>query len=291
MEVFNYVISLFTTRELAIGFWIIVIFLFIQLHKSVRKSLFEFIKTLFSKPLRMIIVLMIIYFLLVTFCFTKFYFWKGIYFKDAILWLLFNGVFFVFNVLDKSSNEKYIRNYLRSNFGIFVCISYLVDSFTFSFLFELVMIPLIVLLTCVECFFNNDSKNEDVHVFIIMLEAFLFIVFIVCTIIKGTQEYSQLLNIDLIIEFLIAPAYIISFTPFVFVLDICAVYDRIFFRLSIKDIQNKDLLRKHKFEIMKICQFSKKRLKLFEKDYLFRFYNTISETEIDKIFNDFKGNL
>lgn len=93
MEVFNYVISLFTTRELAIDFWIIVIFLFILLHKSVRKSLFEFLKTLFSKPLRMIIVLMIIYFLLVTFCFTKFYFWKGIYFKDAILWLLFNGVF------------------------------------------------------------------------------------------------------------------------------------------------------------------------------------------------------
>ena len=271
MEVFNYVISLFTTRELAIGFWIIVIFLFIQLHKSVRKSLFEFIKTLFSKPLRMIIVLMIIYFLLVTFCFTKFYFWKGIYFKDAILWLLFNGVFFVFNVLDKSSNENYIRNYLRSNFGIFVCISYLVDSFTFSFLFELVMIPLIVLLTCVECIFNNDSKNEDAHVFIIMLEAFLFIVFIVCTIIKGIQEYSQLLNIDLIIEFLIAPAYIISFIPFVFVLDICAVYDRIFFRLSIKDIQNKDLLRKHKFEIMKICQFSKKWLKLFEKIICFIF--------------------
>ena len=197
----------------------------------------------------------------------------------------------MFNVLDKSSNEKYIRNYLRSNFGVFVCISYLVDSFIFSFLFELVMIPLIVLLTCVECIFNNDSKNEDAHIFIIMLEAFLFIVFIVCTIIKGTQEYSQLLNIDLIIEFLIAPAYIICFTPFVFVLDICAVYDRIFFRLSIKDIQNKDLLRKHKFEIMKICQFSKKRLKLFEKDYLFRFYNTISETEIDKIFNVFKGNL
>lgn len=151
------------------------------------------------------------------------------------------------------------------------------------------MIPLIVLLTCVECIFNNDSKNEDAHIFIIMLEAFLFIVFIVCTIIKGTQEYSQLLDIDSIIEFLIAPAYIISFT--LFVLDIYAVYDRIFFRLSIKDIQNKDLLRKHKFEIMRICQFSRKRLKLFEKDYLFRFYNTIGETEIDKIFNDFKGNL
>ena len=163
------------------------------------------------------------------------------------------------------------------------------DSFTFDFLFELVMISLIVLLTGVECIFNNNSKNEDVHKFITILEAFLFIVFIVCIFIKGSHEYSQLLNVDSIIEFLIAPAYIIGFTPFV--LDIYAVYDRIFFRLSIKDIQNKDLLRKHKFKIMKICQFSKKRLNLFEKDYLFRFYNTIRETEIDKIFNDFKGNL
>lgn len=291
MEVFNYVISLFTTRELAIGFWIIVIFLFILLHKSVRKSLFEFIKTLFSKPLRMIIVLMILYFLLVALCFIKFCAWKGIYFKDAILWLLFNCVFFVLNVLDKSSNEKYIRNYLRSNFGIFVCISYLVDSFTFSFLFELVMIPLIVLLTCVECIFNNDSKNEGAHIFIIMLEAFLFIVFIVCTLIIGLHEHFKLLNVDTLIEFLIPLAYKISFIPSVFVLDIYSVYDRIFFRLSIKDTQNKDLLSKHKFEIMKICQFSKKRLKLFEKDYLFHFYNTISETEIDKIFNDFKGDL
>ena len=135
------------------------------------------------------------------------------------------------------------------------------DSFTFNFLFELVMIPLIVLLTGVECTFNKNSNNEDVHKLITILEAFLFIVFIVCIFIKGSHEYSQLLNVDSIIEFFIAPAYIISFTPFVFVLDLYAVYDRIFFRLSIKDIQNKDLLRKHKFEIMKICQFSKKRLK------------------------------
>lgn len=124
-----------------------------------------------------------------------------------------------------------------------------------------------------------------------MLEAFLFIVFIVCTLIVGLHERSKLLNVDTLIEFLIPPAYIISFIPFVFALVIYAVYDRIFLRLSIKDTQNENLLRKHKFEIMKICQFSKKRLKLFEKDYLFRFYNTISETEIDKIFNDFKGNL
>lgn len=56
----------------------------------------------------------------------------------------------------------------------------------------------------------------------------MFIVFIVCTLIKGTQKYSQLLNVDSKIEFLIAPAYIISFTTFVFVLDIYSVYDRIF---------------------------------------------------------------
>lgn len=85
----------------------------------------------------------------------------------------------------------------------------------------------------------------------------MFIVFIICTFIKGTQEYSQLLNVDSKIEFLIAPVYIISFISFVFVLDIYSAYDRIFFRLSIKDIQNKDLLSKHKFEIMKIVNFQR----------------------------------
>lgn len=107
---------------------------------------------------------MTIYFVLITFCFTKLYTGKAMYFKDAILWLLFNGVFFVFHVLDKSSNVKYIRNNLRSKICFLVCISYLMDSFTFNFLFELVTIALIVLLTCIECIFNNDSKNKDVYI-------------------------------------------------------------------------------------------------------------------------------
>ncbi len=168
MKVFSYVISLFTTRELAIGFWFVFILLYIVFIyyilfcKNIRKSFLNFIKGLFSKPLRMINNLMTIYFVLITFCFTKLYTWKAMYFKDAILWLLFK-VFFVFLVLDKSSNEKYIRNYLRSNICFLVCISYLVDSFTFNFLFELVTILLIVLLTCIECIFNNDSKNKDVY--------------------------------------------------------------------------------------------------------------------------------
>lgn len=163
MDVFYYVISLFTIRELAIGFWLVFILLYILFCKNIRKSFFNFIKGLFSKPLRTINILMTIYFVLITFCFTKLYTGEAMYFKDAILWLLFN-VFFVFHVLDKSSSEKYIKNYLRSNICFLVCISYLVDSFTFNFLFELVTILLIVLLTCVECIFNNDSKNKDVYI-------------------------------------------------------------------------------------------------------------------------------
>lgn len=48
MDVFNYVILLFTTRKLAIVFWFVFILLYILFCKNIRKSFLNFIKGLFS---------------------------------------------------------------------------------------------------------------------------------------------------------------------------------------------------------------------------------------------------
>ncbi|WP_295754440.1 hypothetical protein [uncultured Holdemanella sp.] len=285
------ILELFTNRELAIATWLILFIILISTlsihNQELRKSIFDVFKTLLSKPLRILIITLVIYFLVVTYLFSILSFWKNTYLKDIVLWFTLSGIYFVMKSVDSDNSGHYIRNYIKQNIQFSIFINFIVSYFTFSYFVEL----LLQLFLCLLIIFNVFTKEKIEYKIVYDLSNILLVILGLYFYAKAfgsiLTQYDELLNLDTFISFLIPFIYMIVFIPLAFFFEVYAMYETLFLRLSFKTIKDKKLLNHRKWEIFKLCKLSIPRIRYFEKNFLFKFYQKISEEEVQSIYDQF----
>jgi hypothetical protein len=142
--------TLFSTREIATGVWFLVILVYLIANKSTRKNIVSILKIVFGKQLGSLLLFILIYNMALTVIISKYLpVWKTIYLKDVVLWLATSGIFMAFNACDKKADEHYIWQCLRKNIGIAVAFEFIVHTFTFHIIIELLIIPVVFLVTTI----------------------------------------------------------------------------------------------------------------------------------------------
>lgn len=285
------ILGLFTNRELAIATWFILFIILISIlsihNKDLRKSIFDVFKALLSKTLGLLIITLVIYFFVVTYLLSILSFWKNAYLKDIVLWFTLSGIYFVMKSVDSDNNGYYIRNYIKQNIQFSIFINFIVSYFTFSYFVEL----LLQLFLCLLIIFNIFTKKKIEYKIVYDLSNILLVIlglyFYVQAFGSILTQYDELLNFDTFISFLIPFIYMIVFIPLVFFFEVYAIYETLFLRLSFKTIKDKKLLNHRKWEIFKLCKLSIPRIRYFEKNFLFKFYQKISEEEVQSIYDQF----
>lgn len=285
------ILGLFTNRELAIATWFILFIILISIlsihNKDLRKSIFDVFKALLSKPLGLLIITLVIYFFVVTYLLSILSFWKNAYLKDIVLWFTLSGIYFIMKSVDSDNNGYYIRNYIKQNIQFSIFINFIVSYFTFSYFVEL----LLQLFLCLLIIFNIFTKKKIEYKIVYDLSNILLVIlglyFYVQAFGSILTQYDELLNFDTFISFLIPFIYMIVFIPLVFFFEVYAIYETLFLRLSFKTIKDKKLLNHRKWEIFKLCKLSIPRIRYFEKNFLFKFYQKISEEEVQSIYDQF----
>lgn len=285
------ILGLFTNRELAIATWFILFIILISIlsihNKDLRKSIFDVFKALLSKPLGLLIITLVIYFFVVTYLLSILSFWKNAYLKDIVLWFTLSGIYFVMKSVDSDNNGYYIRNYIKQNIQFSIFINFIVSYFTFSYFVEL----LLQLFLCLLIIFNIFTKKKIEYKIVYDLSNILLVIlglyFYVQAFGSILTQYDELLNFDTFISFLIPFIYMIVFISLVFFFEVYAIYETLFLRLSFKTIKDKKLLNHRKWEIFKLCKLSIPRIRYFEKNFLFKFYQKISEEEVQSIYDQF----
>ena len=285
------ILGLFTNREFAIATWLILFIILIGIlsihNQELRKSIFDVFKTLLSKPLRILIITLVIYFLVVTYLFSILSFWKNTYLKDIVLWFTLSGIYFVMKSVDSDNSGHYIRNYIKQNIQFSIFINFIVSYFTFFYFVEL----LLQLFLCLLIIFNVFTKEKIEYKIVYDLSNILLVILGLYFYAKAfgsiLTQYDELLNLDTFISFLIPFIYMIVFIPLAFFFEVYAMYETLFLRLSFKTIKDKKLLNHRKWEIFKLCKLSIPRIRYFEKNFLFKFYQKISEEEVQSIYDQF----
>lgn len=285
------ILELFTNRELAIATWLILFIILISIlsihNKDLRKSIFNVFKTLLSKPLRILIITLVIYFFVVTYLLSILSFWKNAYLKDIVLWFTLSGIYFVMKSVDSDNSRHYIRNYIKQNIQFSIFINFIVSYFTFSYFVEL----LLQLFLCLLIIFNVFTKEKIEYKIVYDLSNILLVILSLYFYVQAfgsiLTQHDELLSFDTFVSFLIPFIYMIVFISLVFFFEIYAIYESLFLRLSFMTIKDKKLLNHRKWEIFKLCKLSIPRICYFEKNFLFKFYQKISEEEVQSIYDHF----
>lgn len=277
--------SVLSSRERATLIWITIFFLYIITHKEMRKCLWQLVVIIFEEKLRVLWEIILLYVLVITMPFYYSAVWKSIYIKDIVIWFLFSGVIYCANAVSNEADENYIGKVLRENLKITIVLEFLMSTFTFSIWAELLIIPIVTIISLMSVCSENKEEYKSVHRLCDVILAILGFWMFYETINLGIREYATLDIADTMISFFIPIIYMFLIIPLEFGLEIYSKYENLF--SSILFMENKNKKFKHRVRIISTCKFSIRKILLFQKKYMGKMYIGMKDEEFDNLIAEF----
>jgi len=215
-------------------------------------------------------------------------FWEWKYLKDVAFWVIFTGVPVCFGTITNKSNNHYFISILKNNLKYIVIVEFLLSTFTFNIIAELILLPCLTFLLLLDAVAARKEEHYKLKRLLSYVIAFVGFTVIALTIKKAFANYVTLNSTDLLITFSIPIVLSLLFIPIAYSYAVYAKYQKLFIIMSFKEPENKKIRRMHRWEIMKACKLSYRRVTYFRKTYLKEMYVNMSQDEFYKIMEKFK---
>ena len=281
--------SILSTREWATLIWGCIFMLYVLCHSEIRKSLWNVIVIFFDKKLRILWEIILLYVLTITMVFCYLPIWENIYIKDIIIWFLFSGLIYCMNAVSSEADKTYIKKILKDNLKFTMILEFFMSTFTFNIWIELAIIPVITIITVMNVIAERKEEYKSVHK---LLDSILVIAgfWIFYETIKiGINEYKQLNIINTLVSFMIPIVYLILIIPLEYILELYSKYEVLFLRMTFKEEKDKRIRLHHRTAIFRECNFSVRKILLFQREYMIQMYALMKEDEFNQLMQKFRS--
>lgn len=279
--------DIFSTREIAFVFYLLLIIIFVFVKDSIRPSVISVIKLALSKKLIIPFIGMCLYCILLVHFSTFLPFWNWIYIKDVIIWFLFAGVSFCYNAINSNLEDNYFRNIIFDNLGLSVLIGFFISTFTFNIFVELILQPVIVFFILIQAMSETKEEYKQVKELLDWIIGILGLIILLFTIKEAIVTYSEHSIIDTIVSFFIPIVFSLLYIPIAYLFALYSKYEIVFMRMSFMEPKDKKIKRQHRYAVLRLCKFSYKKICMFERNCIKNMYITMSQNEFNNIINTF----
>lgn len=281
--------SILSTREWATLIWGCIFMLYVLCHREIRKSLWNVIVIFFDKKLRILWEIILLYVLTITMVFCYLPIWENIYIKDIIIWFLFSGLIYCMNAVSSEADETYIKKILKDNLKFTMILEFFMSTFTFNIWIELAIIPVITIITVMNVIAERKEEYKSVHKLLDSILAIAGFWIFYETIKIGINEYKQLNIINTLVSFMIPIVYLILIIPLEYILELYSKYEVLFVRMTFKEEKDKRIRLHHRTAIFRECNFSVRKILLFQREYMIQMYALMKEDEFNQLMQKFRS--
>jgi len=240
--------EIFSNRELATFVWITFFIVLFSFKKEIRKSILQVIKSFFVTGILSIILLVAIY----TFgsiLILKYYrFWDLSLIKDTIFWFV-GFAFMTLFKLDKAKEVSFFLNVLKDSFKLTVFLEFFLNFYTFSFITEMIIIPVFATIFLMNLVSENKDEYKPVNKLtskIIGIIGLIYILFALYNLFFKNQNIFSNHNLNT----LILPVLLtVLSVPFFYFTTLYSNYERLFLRVKFMN-KNVEIQRKLKRQIL-----------------------------------------
>lgn len=278
-----------STREWATLIWGCIFMLYVLCHSEIRKSLWNVIVIFFDKKLRILWEIILLYVLTITIVFCYLPIWENIYIKDIIIWFLFSGLIYCMNAVSSEADETYIKKILKDNLKFTMILEFFMSTFTFNIWIELAIIPVITIITVMNVIAERKEEYKSVHKLLDSILAIAGFWIFYETIKIGINEYKQLNIINTLVSFMIPIVYLILIIPLEYILELYSKYEVLFLRMTFKEEKDKRIRLHHRTAIFRECNFSVRKILLFQREYMTQMYALMKEDEFNQLMQKFRS--
>ena len=281
--------SILSTREWATLIWGCIFMLYVLCHWEIRKSLWNVIVIFSDKKLRILWEIILLYVLTITMVFCYLPIWENIYIKDIIIWFLFSGLIYCMNAVSSEADETYIKKILKDNLKFTMILEFFMSTFTFNIWIELAIIPVITIIIVMNVIAERKEEYKSVHKLLDSILAIAGFWIFYETIKIGINEYRQLNIINTLVSFIIPIVYLILIIPLEYILELYSKYEVLFLRMTFKEEKDKRIRLHHRTAIFRECNFSVRKILLFQREYMIQMYALMKEDEFNQLMQKFRS--
>lgn len=280
--------NLFSSREVASIFWLVIFCAFMFLKPKIRSAVLNLLKISANKHIVILVVSIIFYSSFWIILISQYSFWDWKYLKEVILWVAFSGIPMCFGAIINKDGNHYFANILKNNLKFIIILEFLLSTFTFHIIIELILTPCIaflVLLDIVAGLKEEYSVVKKLTSFVISCIGFIVLGL---SMKKAFVNYTDLGSIDSLVTFSIPIVLSLLFIPISYSYALYSTYQKLFIMMKFKEPENKKIRMLHRWETIKICKLSYRKVTEFKKIVVKEMYKNMSKEEFYKIIEDFK---
>ena len=279
--------GIFTTREIAIFIYGILLLAYILIRKKGKKILQPVIKAACHKQIIIPFCLLLVLAIGFVYGCTYSPIWDWLYVKDIAFWTLFAGVPVCFNATSRQLEEHYFINIIVDNLKFTALAEFISGTFTFSLIGELVLQPVLVFLMILQSSLVKKTETTKKVVDGIVGVAGLIIVGL--TIKNIIDAVGEIYYVDIVVGLTLPIILSIIYLPVAYLFALYAKYEILFMRMASKQANDKKLRHKHQLQVVLCCKLSYKKVCRFLKEYVKKMYVRMDETEFEKLIDEFRG--
>lgn len=277
------ILDSFSTRELAIGFWVLIALIACMFGKSIRQSILGVLKALFAWKISVSLLAFFAHTTFYVFILYKLGFWNIALLKDTIIWTLSFGFVSLMNI-NKINDTKYFKNIFIDAIKWTIAIEFIVNFFTFSLTKEIILVPVLVFSAMLQAVASFDPKHKKVESIIKNILTYFSVFIFAYSLYKTIEKHSELFTVDNLKSFLLPVILTITFLPFMYFYNLFVKYEELWVRLRFM-VRDENERKRVKRQIMLIANFDINKLVSISKNIAkpVNVYNDLSVTMIKQI--------
>jgi hypothetical protein len=247
----------FNNREIATAIWLIIACIFLLFIGNIVTSLPNLFKAFFKTKILTPLFLMMTYTTGIVFILYQVCLWTTSLLKDTIYWFGSTGIVLASKFITSRNNVSLFKETVVDSLKIVMIIEFIINTYTFSLLGELILVPVVTFIVLINTIAETDKKYSSVKKPTYGLLIIIGIAILGFAISKAVSDYKILGSMETLRSFLLPPLLTLLFLPFLYFLVLCSNYEQLFVRLDLGHKKSKELKRYAKKEIMKHCLFSR----------------------------------
>ncbi len=230
--------TIFTSREIASILWLCLALIVFVLHPECRLQLFNLMKAIFHRNLIILYGLLFGNLLCVICLFKWISYWEISFLYDAAMWFLFTAIGLLLRLKDVRNNI--FLSLIESEFTALLLVEFLLGLYSYSFVFELLALPIAVGIYVVIAF----ARNQKIAIYAGTLMGAYVLINVVYNIYTAISNNELIYFMGSCYQFILPLAYTIFSIPFFFMVYVYIQYEKIYVllahfcvRLTKKDIR------------------------------------------------------
>ncbi|MDG6999049.1 MAG: hypothetical protein JRN15_08040 [Nitrososphaerota archaeon] len=243
-------------RQIAVASWVLLLLMAALFNAGVRTSLRRLLRTSFNVHVLSWFLGTALYTYVLVFVLSELGLWTNSLLADTLIWFWLVAILSSLKLLQATSLRELIRGFMERNLKVTILIEFIIGSYPFALITEIILFPIIALITLPESIVKEKQAYTALLKALRILQG-LITVFVILSAIRGIFESpGTIFNLDAIRRFILPIALSALLIPFVYLWLLVLNYGLIFHYYRWQKTWSGDLLKYARKTTVLNCRLS-----------------------------------